>query len=127
MKDKPDSSTEVTAYIKSAPRPAREKLIRLRALIRSTAPDATERFSYGMPYYSYRGRLAYFGLWKKHIGLYIPPPIIAQHKQELKSYETSKSAVRLPLDDKLPEKLIRQLIRARMAFNENRAALKQSR
>jgi uncharacterized protein YdhG (YjbR/CyaY superfamily) len=71
-----------------------------------------------MPYYEYQGRLAYFMLAKNHIGLYIPPPIIAKHKKELKGYGTSTGTVRFPLEEKLPAALIRKLIRARMRRNE---------
>jgi len=77
-----------------------------------------ERISYGMPFYDYKGRLAYFGLAKAHIGLYIPPPVIEEHKKELADYETAKSTVRFPLDKKLPVTLIKKLVQARMKKNE---------
>lgn len=90
----------------------------LRAIIRSAAPNAQERISYGMPYYGYYGRLAYFRLSTKHIGLYIPPPVIEEHKKELKEYGTSTATVRFPLSEKLPVTLIKKLIKARMKKNE---------
>ncbi|HVC58516.1 MAG TPA: DUF1801 domain-containing protein [Candidatus Acidoferrales bacterium] len=110
----------VDAYIKGAPKDAQAKLKQLRSVIRKAAPDSVERISYGMPYYGYKGRLAYFRLAKAHIGLYIPPPIIEQHKKELAAYETAKSTVRLPLDKKLPLALIRKLIVSRARYNESR-------
>ncbi len=64
----------VDAYIAAAPKEAQSKLRELRAAIRETAPTAEERISYGMPYYAYKGRLAYFAAFKKHIGLYVPAP-----------------------------------------------------
>ena len=108
----------VDAYIEAAPREARAKLVQLRKIIKATAPKAEERISYGMPYSGYKGRLAYFRLAKTHIGLYIPPPIIAEHKEELKGYETSTATVRFPLDKKLPIKLIQKLVKARIKKNE---------
>jgi uncharacterized protein YdhG (YjbR/CyaY superfamily) len=51
----------VDEYIAQAPKVVQEKL---RAVIKSTAPGAEERISYGMPYYYYKGRLVYFQLWK---------------------------------------------------------------
>jgi uncharacterized protein YdhG (YjbR/CyaY superfamily) len=71
-----------------------------------------------MPYYDYNGRLAYFRLAKAHIGLYIPPPVIEEHKRELKEYETTLSTIRLPLDKKLPAALISKLVIAKMKKNE---------
>jgi uncharacterized protein YdhG (YjbR/CyaY superfamily) len=107
----------VGEYIASAPAKHRAALGKLRALIRATAPLATERISYGMPYYAYHGRLAYFSLWQTHLGLYLPTPTIAEHKRELAAYETDKATIRFPLDKQLPVALIRKLIRARMKTN----------
>jgi uncharacterized protein YdhG (YjbR/CyaY superfamily) len=109
--------SDVDSYIKSAPKEAQKKLTELRKIIKTTAPEAEEYISYGMPYYGYKGRLAYFRLAKAHIGLYIPPPVVDEHKKELKDYETSKATIRLPLDKKLPANLIKKLIIARIEKN----------
>jgi len=109
---------DVDAYIEAAPRAVRAKLKELRAMIRKTAPAAEEKLSYGMPYYAYHGRLAYFSFWKEHIGLYIPTPVVKEHEKELRGYETTSATVRLPLGKKLPAALIRKLVKARMAKNE---------
>ena len=113
----------VDAYIAMAPKEVRNKLKELRAAIRGVAPAAEERISYGMPYYRYKGRLAYFAVFTKHIGLYVPPPVIEEHKRELTGYETAKATVRFPLDKKLPVVLIRKLIKAGMKKNEARSDL----
>lgn len=109
---------DVDAYIRSAPKEVQAKLKELRALIKKTAPAAVERISYGMPYYHYKGRLAYFSFWKAHIGLYVPTPTIAEHESELADYETTKATVRFPIEKRLPITLIRKLIKARMKANE---------
>ncbi|MEP6708096.1 MAG: DUF1801 domain-containing protein [Pyrinomonadaceae bacterium] len=111
---------DVDAYIAAAPKEVRGKLKELRAVIRKTAPGAVERMSYGMPYYDYKGRLVYFSIWKSHIGLYIPTPVIKEHERELEGYETTKATVRLPLTKKLPIALIKKLVIARMKKNETR-------
>ena len=110
----------VDSYIAAAPKEVQGKLKELRAVISKTAPTAEEGISYGMPYYDYKGRLAYFSLWKAHIGLYIPTPVIEEHKSELKDYETARATVRFPLDKKLPVVLIKKLVKARMKKNEAR-------
>jgi len=76
---------DVDEYIANAPEEVRGKLQGIRAVIKKAVPDAEERISYGMPYYGYQGRLAYFAYAKGHIGLYVPPPVIEEHKQELKA------------------------------------------
>ena len=111
----------VDAYIKAAPRESQSKLKELRNLIITTVPEADEKLSYGMPYYSYKGRLAYFAHAKQHIGLYLPTPIVAEFKKELKAYSTSMATIRFPLDKKLPVALIKKLIKARMIKNEEKS------
>jgi uncharacterized protein YdhG (YjbR/CyaY superfamily) len=54
------------------------------------------------------------------VGLYVPPPVIANHQKDLKNHETAKATVQFPLDKKLPTALIRKLIKARMMINEGR-------
>lgn len=73
-----------------------------------------------MPYYGYKGHLVYFAYHKKHIGIYISPPVVEEHKKELENYVTSKSAVQFPLDQKLPVALIKKLVKARVAKNEKK-------
>jgi uncharacterized protein YdhG (YjbR/CyaY superfamily) len=71
---------DVESYIEGAPKEVQSKLREVRAAIKEVAPAALERISYGMPCYDYQGRLIYFGLAKAHIGLYIPTPVLEEHK-----------------------------------------------
>lgn len=112
------AAKNVDDYISAAPEHVQDKLKELRAAIREVAPDAVEKISYGMPGYD-KGQVAWFGIMKSHIGLYLRPPIIQEHKTELAAFVTTKSAVRFPLDKKLPLALIKKLIRARMKKNES--------
>ena len=108
----------VDEYIAQAPKEVQEKLQELRTVIRTTAPGAEERISYGMPYYHYKGRLVYFRLWKNHIGFYVPTPVVEEHKSELKGYETTEATIRFPLGEKLPLDLIKKLVQARVRKND---------
>jgi len=107
----------VEDFIAAAPTDVQSKLNEVRAAIREVAPDIIESISYGMPFYSYRGetginaRLCYFALLKRSIGLYLRPPVIEDHKEELASYKTTKSAIQLPLDEPVPISLIKELVR----------------
>jgi uncharacterized protein YdhG (YjbR/CyaY superfamily) len=109
---------DVDSYIARAPKGVQTKLRQVRASIREAAPLARESISYGMPYYSYKGRLAWFGLHTGHIGLYLRPPLIEQRSEDLKGYTTTKSAVHLPLNRKIPISLVKKLVRARVLMNE---------
>lgn len=114
------SVKNVNEYIVNSPKEMRGKLKELRKVIKEVAPNAEEKISYGMPYYGYNGRLAYFAYAKNHIGLYIPPPIIKDHQKELKGYKTAKATIQFPLDKKLPTNLIKKLVKARVKINENK-------
>jgi uncharacterized protein YdhG (YjbR/CyaY superfamily) len=106
---------DVDDYIANAPKEVQGRLKELRATIIAAAPNAQERISYGMPFYEYKGRLVYFQLWKKHIGIYaLATPVLEEHKSELKGYVTAKGTVRLPLDEELPIALIKKLITAQV-------------
>ncbi len=108
----------VDEYIAGAPKEVQGKLKELRAIIKDAAPNAEEKISYGMPYYGYKGRLAYFAYAKNHIGLYAMPPTVEDHKNELKKYETAKATIRFPLNEDLPIPLIKKLIKAGIKNNE---------
>ena len=110
----------VDAYIAAAPAHVRGKLREMRAAIRNAAPQAEEKISYRMPYYAYKGRLAYFAAFKNHIGLYIPSPVIAEQTNKVKKYQTTLATVRIPLDQRIPLALVRTLIKARVKKNLER-------
>jgi uncharacterized protein YdhG (YjbR/CyaY superfamily) len=116
----------VDAYIKAAPAEHRPKLAQLRALILSAAPKAEEGISYGMPYYKLQGALAGFALFKVHIGFF-PGAIVADFKDELAAYKTSKGTVQLPLDKPLPVTLIRKMLKAGLKRNAAKAAAKAAK
>jgi uncharacterized protein YdhG (YjbR/CyaY superfamily) len=121
-------SRAVDDYISSAPKSTQPRLAELRKAILDVAPDAKEGISYKIPFYSYKGRLAWFGYFPSHIGLYIRPPVVAQFGKELAGYRTTKSAVHLPLNQRVPVRLVQRLIRARMRLNEaDEAASRQDR
>ena len=58
---------DVDEYIANALKEIQGKLNKFRAVNRMAVSNAEERISYGMPYYGYKGQLAYFRLSKKNI------------------------------------------------------------
>ena len=86
------AARSVDAYISKAPKEVQGKLREVRSAIRKAAPGALEGISYSMPYYARKGSLSWnersivwFGLQSRHIGLYLPPPIVADHKKDLRA------------------------------------------
>lgn len=113
-------ATNVDEYISTAPKEAQEKLRQIRALIKEVAPDATEKISYGIPYYGYKGRLVYFAYAKNHIGLYAMPSYLEGYDSEIQKYRTGKATLSFPLDEKLPLTLIKELIKQGVRHNNQK-------
>ena len=120
----PSGPRQVAAYIAAAPLPARALLRQLRALVRSVAPEAEERLSYGMPYYSLHGRLAYFAAFKGHVGVYLMGRSKERFARELARWRTTASTLRFEFGDRLPLALLRRVLRARTEENLTAAAMR---
>lgn len=120
---KNDTKT-VDAYIGGFPPRTQKMLKQLRDIIQATAPQAKESISYGMPYYSYNGRLAYFAAFKNHVGFYMIPSTLKGFAKEIKHYKTSKSTLRFPIGEAIPVTLIQAIVKARV--KENKAHTKKS-
>jgi uncharacterized protein YdhG (YjbR/CyaY superfamily) len=96
----------------------------LRTTIKSAAPGAEEKISYQMPTFALKGNLVHFAAHKKHIGFYPTPSGIQAFKEELSIYETSKGAIRFPIDKPLPLDLISKIVKFRV--NENQKMLRKN-
>jgi uncharacterized protein YdhG (YjbR/CyaY superfamily) len=119
-------AADVDAYIAAAPAAVQPQLRELRAMIRSEAPHATEKMSYGIPFYEYgerpntfQSRLIYFAAQKNHIAVYP-----AGEAKGLEQYLTERSTLRFPLDKPLPMSKIRALVRARVKERDTGANAK---
>lgn len=94
-----------------------EKLQMLKKIINESAPEAEERMSWQMPTFYLYGNLVHFAAHKNHIGFYPSPSGIAEFKQKLSEYKSSKGAVQFPNSKPLPYELIAEIVRFRV--NEN--------
>ncbi len=115
-----EKPTSIDSYIAQFPPQVQEQLQRLRHIIQTAAPEATERISYGMPTFYLQGNLVHFAAWKAHIGLYPAPDAIAKFKEELAAFSISKGSVHLAFDKTLPENLIKQIVQYRAAENRKK-------
>lgn len=117
---KPKNADE---YISGFPKDVQKKLAELRTTIRKAAPDAEEIISYQIPAYSLNGNLVYFAGYKNHIGFYPTASGIKNFESDLSKYESSKGAVKFPIDKPLPLDLITKIVKFRV--KENLAKQKQ--
>ena len=119
--------SSIDEYIGGFPPGTRILLIQMRDLIRSEAPEASERISYQMPTFYLHGNLVYFAGYARHIGFYPGASIIANFKDELKGYKSAKGSVQFPLDAPLPAETIRRIVRFRVEENTRRAREKKAK
>lgn len=93
----------------------KEKLEKIRQLIKSISPEAEETIKYQIPTFKIKGKnLIHFAAFKKHIGFYPSSSGISAFKNKLFQYKTSKGAVQFPLNEELPMELIREMVQFRL-------------
>ncbi len=111
----------VEGYLARLPDDQRAALQRLRRAILAAAPGAEECISYGLPAFRFRGRmLVWFGATATHCSFY-PGGVVEACKAELEAFDTSKGTVRFQPDKPLPGTVVRKLVKARIAVNDNAA------
>ena len=111
---------DVDIYIQEFPLVTHKQLNKLRAIIRAAAPAAQEVISYKMPAYKLHGMLVYFAGYKAHVGFYPTPSGIKNFLPKLKGYKCSKAAVQFPIDQPLPQSLIKEIVAFRIKENTSK-------
>ena len=115
------AAKNIDEYLARVPEPARGTLNRIRAAIRSAAPpDAIEAISYGMPTFKYKGPLMWFAAFSNHCSLFPTASVIEAFKNELKGFSTTKGTIQFTADKPLPTALVKRLVKARVAHQENK-------
>jgi uncharacterized protein YdhG (YjbR/CyaY superfamily) len=111
---------DLDIYIQEFPPVTQKQLNKLRAIIRAAAPAAQEVISYKMPAYKLHGMLVYFAGYKAHVGFYPTPSGIKNFLPKLKGYKCSKAAVQFPIDQPLPQSLIKEIVAFRIKENASK-------
>jgi uncharacterized protein YdhG (YjbR/CyaY superfamily) len=116
----------IDEYLTNVPEPGRCTLEKIRATIRATVPaEAEEAIAYGMPAFRYKGPLVYFAAFANHCSFFPGnASLIAKFKDDLKGLTTAKGTIRFPLDKPLSATLIKKIVKARVADNDQKQASK---
>jgi uncharacterized protein YdhG (YjbR/CyaY superfamily) len=110
------TASSIDAYIAEFPPETQAALEEMRALIRQTAPDATETISYAIPTFDLNGKhLVHFAGYAKHVGFYPVPSAMTAFADELAPYKRGKGSAQFPLGEPLPKDLIRRVVEFRVA------------
>jgi uncharacterized protein YdhG (YjbR/CyaY superfamily) len=113
----PQGVDPIDEYIGQFPEEVKQKLAKLRSIIRGIVPEAEERMSYGMPSFHQNGPIVYYAGFKHHIGFYPTSSGIANFEDVLKAYRHSKGAVQFSIEEKLPASLIETIVAFKMKEN----------
>lgn len=111
----------IDEYIASFPEEIQKKLNDMRATVKKAAPNAEEAIKYAIPTLVFHGNLVHFAAFKNHIGFYPAPSGIIAFKKELSAYESSKGAIKFPMDAPLPLTLITKIVKFRVMENLEKA------
>jgi uncharacterized protein YdhG (YjbR/CyaY superfamily) len=117
--------SNVDEYIALQPPTVQKGLNLLRKTIRHAAPHAEETISYHMPAYKLNGMLVFFAAMKNHYGFYPTASPMNIFREKLSPYETSKGAIRFPLDKPIPVKLVSEIVRWKVKENLSKKELKR--
>jgi uncharacterized protein YdhG (YjbR/CyaY superfamily) len=116
----------IDEYIAQFPPEIQEGLAELRKLVKTEAPEASEKISYGIPTFYLNGNLVHFAAFKDHYGFFPSPSGIDKFEKELAPYRSGKGTLRFPLDKPLPRKIIKKVIQFRLDENNKKAAQKKT-
>jgi len=117
MTDNKKTIRSIDEYIGQFAPEVQEILKTLREVIKTSAPEAEEKISYGMPAFALHGNLVYFAAFKNHLGFYPTPSGISAFKDELSEYKSAKGSVQFPLSRPIPYDLISQIVKFRVSEN----------
>lgn len=112
--NKPDT---IDKYILSFPKEVQLVLQLIRTTIQNSAPEATEKISYGIPTFYLNGNLVHFAVFKSHIGFYATPTGHKEFQKELSIYKQGKGSVQFPLNKPMPIELIKRIVKFRVKEN----------
>lgn len=107
----------IDQYIASFPESIQKILQEIRLTIQKTAPDATEKISYGIPTFHLKSNLVHFAAFKHHIGFYPVPSGLKAFEKELSNYKQGKGSVQFPLTEPMPLDLISRITKFRVEEN----------
>lgn len=107
----------IDEYIETFPPHVQKILQTVRKIVHKAVPEAEEVISYQVPAFKYHGFIVYFAGYTNHYSIAAPPPTMELFKKELSSYQVSKSTVRFPLDEPIPEAIITKIAKFRAKEN----------
>jgi len=118
----------VRTYLASVPKDSRAALQKLRKDIRAAAPDAAELIAWRMPAFKQGKLLVGYAAFKDHCSFFpMSVAVMRRYAAELKKYVVTKGSIHFSVAKPPPTTLVKKLVKARIAENEARQALRSRR
>jgi uncharacterized protein YdhG (YjbR/CyaY superfamily) len=117
--------TSIDEYIAACPEQSQSFMQKIRETIQAVTPDAKEKISYQIACFELNGKnLVHFAGWQHHVSMYPTPVGTEVFNKAIAKYTGGKGTIKFPLDKPLPLKLIRQIVKFRVADNLKNEKLK---
>lgn len=110
----------IDEYIETCSEEIQMKLIRLRKIIMDVSHELSEKISWGMPTFYFKGNVIHFAVHKKHIGLYCGAEAVIEFSDELQDYKTSNGTIQIPHTKELDKKLIQNIVKFNLEANRKK-------
>jgi uncharacterized protein YdhG (YjbR/CyaY superfamily) len=110
------TTQDIDDYLALVEEPKRSSLEALRRSILETVPDAEQCLSYGLPAFKVQGKtVAGFAAFKNHLS-YLPHSgsVLGEMGDDIAGYQSTKGSLHFPVDQPLPDVLVRKLVEAKM-------------
>lgn len=116
---------DVAEYFTWFPQETQDAMSLVKDAILKVMPQAEESISYAMPTYKYKGLLAHFAAYERHIGFYPGALAIKVFADDIAGYKSAKGSVQFPLGKPMPLDLITRIVEFRL--NENLKAPRKTK
>ena len=114
------AAANVDEYISGFPDDVKQRLEKIRGLIKMLVPEAKEKISYAIPAYALNKSFVYFAGYKDYVSVYPAPIETEEFKDRLAPYASGKATVQFSHRQPLPEDIIRDIILYRAGLQKNK-------
>lgn len=107
----------IDEYIERFPSEVQLKLKEIKTAIESVSVGTVQTVSYfqipgySYPGFDYNGMFAWFSYKKPNVRLHVRPPVLENHRDELKNFATTNAIVSFSMHEELPVSLIKKLVK----------------
>jgi len=124
---RPALGKTVDEYLAALPETHRATLEAVRKAIKAAAPGGTEVISYQIPAYKVNGTgVVWYAAFTNHCSIYpVTDGVKAACEGSTAEFKVVKSTLQFPVDRPLPAALVKKIVRARIAENEEKKASKR--